>query len=183
MSDHQTQLEAGSTDFNGPRQFYRIKPIVLATNAGGEGSTFSTAFKMRVPSSQVRVKLSLLFASRTDPGNISKLGTIWIAGCEEDEAGGGNGAGNLIPVTDVEGTSAAPTEFPQSAGLLGYSREFVTAADWVQAVVTIPTIGVTAGAWMIQASIQPESVILPWRAWDEMRRLFSVELTGPKGRL
>ena len=183
MNNHQTQLEAGSQVLNGPRQIYQPQPIILATNSGGGESSFTTTVKLPVPSSQTREKLSVIFYPSSGAlGDIHAFGSIWVAAAEEDTRGIGGGGGRIIPVTDVEGSSAAPTSFPQTAGLGGYSREFVTAADWLQAVITLNSSSFP-GTWVLQTSIQPDAVRFDWDSWQQLRRLFIPQLAGPTGIL
>jgi hypothetical protein len=180
---HQTQLEAGSRTFNGPRRIHVPKPIILATNQGGGEDSFTAVVKLPVPSSQARVKLSVIFYPSSGAlGDIHGIGTIWVAACEEDNAGIAGSGGRLVPVTDVEGTSTAPTSFPQTNGLGGYSREFVTAADWLQATVFLQSLS-APGVWVLQTSIQPDAVNFDWDSWEQIRRLFVPQLAGPSGFL
>jgi len=184
MSQHQTALQAGSLNYNGPRQIYRPKPIILAVNSGGGESSFTTTVKVPVPSSQTRIKLSVIFvpAAGNAIPNIAAIGSIWVAACDEDQGGAGGGGGLLLPVTDVEGSSGTPTPFPQTNGLSGYSRTFVTDADWLQAVLVLDSVA-TPGAWMLQTLIQPNSVYFPWEAWDQIRRAFDPVNLGGQGAL
>lgn len=181
---HQTQLEAGSRTFNGPRRIHVPKPIILATVSGsGEAPPLTTTIKLPVPSSQTRIKLSVIFFQTSGAlVNISLGSSIWVSACEEDTSGISGSGGRLVPVTDVEGSSTAPTSFPQSNGLCGYSREFVTSADWLQAVVALQSLGVP-GVWVLQTSIQPDAVNLDWDSWEQIRRLFVPQLAGPTGSL
>ncbi len=183
--NHQTALEGGSLTFNGPRQIHIPKPIILASNSGGGEGSFTATLKLPVPSSQTREKLSVIFYPTSGAlGDISGRGTIWVSAAEEDTGGISGSGGRLIPVTDVEGTSTAPTSFPATNGLGGYSREFVTAADWLQAVITLTSIGGgVAGYWVLQTSIQPDAVTFDWNSWDAIRRLFVPQLVGPTGIL
>jgi len=182
---HQTQLEAGMRTFNGPRQLYVPQPIPICSNAGGGEGSFSTIVRVPVPSSQTRVKLSVIyFPTSGDPGDLSGFGNIWVAAAEEDIKGMSGSSGRIVPVTDVEGTSAAPTSFPATNGLSGYSREFVTSADWLQAVITLNSIGGgRVGNWVLQTSIQPEAIRFDWESWEQIRRLFVPQLVGPAGNL
>lgn len=181
---HETQLQAGSRTFNGPRRIHVPKPIILANVGGsGEAPPFTTTIKLPVPSSQTRIKLSVIFYPRSGAlGNVSLGSSIWVAACEEDTAGISGSGGRIVPVTDVEGSSTTPTSFPQSNGLNGYSREFVTSADWLQAVVTLQSLGV-AGTWVLQTSIQPDAVNFDWDSWEQIRRLFVPQFAGPLGSL
>lgn len=173
--NHQSQLQAGSLTYNGPRQIYRPKPIILATSTG-LGKSFTTTVVIPVPSSQTRIKLSVFFAN-LNGGATAIPGSIWVSACEEDRSG--TAQGKLFPVTDVEGTQASPTAFPADGGLFGYSRSFVTSADWLQAVITVNSVGEgLSGNWILQTSIQPDATTFVWEAWDQIRRAFVPSADG-----
>jgi hypothetical protein len=184
MSHHQSQLQAGSLDYNGPIQSYRPAPILLASNSGeGEGS-FTTTIKVPVPNSQTKIKGSIIFVPASGPlGVAAGNGSVWVAACEEDQGSGGS-PGRLIPVTNLEGNQAAPTSFPATDGLGGYSRSFSTTADWLQFVITITSIGGGAkGQWVFQSLIEPTAVRFIWEAWDQIRRGFQPSNIGGTGSL
>jgi hypothetical protein len=180
-----TPLQAGELNFNGPRQIYKPKPIILATSSGSAEASISTRIRIPAPDSRCRIKVSVIFfplAGLPVPDLTLNIGTIWVAAYEEDTDGISGGAGRTVPVTDVEGTSAAPTAFPKSVGLAGYSREFVTAADWLEAVITLNSMD-TQGAWVLQTRIQPDAVTFTWPEWDAIRRLFDPQNAGGQGKL
>ena len=176
---------AGQRNFNGPRQIFMPPAIVLCTNGGAGENTFSTVVRIPTPDSRCRVKLSILFVliSGESSNDITGASTLWVAACDYDQRGAGGGGGRTIPMTNVEGTEAAPTSIPQSAGLLGYSREFVTAADCLEATFSTASLGLRQGAWMLQTRIQPDAVTLDWEEWDEIRRLFLPVNLGGQGSL
>lgn len=183
MSLHESQLQGGSVDeFNGPRQIYRPKPIILATS-NGAGTTFTTTVVLPVPSSQTRIKLSVFCAfPNINAGVLPSPGSIWVSACDEDRSGTANGS--LQPITNLDGTQAAPTVFPASNGLTGYSRSFVTTADWIQAVIGLTSVGEAPSCnWILQTSIQPEAVTFPWKAWDDIRRAFVPQNLGGQGSI
>lgn len=170
-------LARSALNYNGPCQIYEPKPLIIATCAGGGENTLNTRVRLPVPDSRTRVKLTVMFVPTAGIANPDLTGDgdkIWVAAYDEDATGGGGG--RTVPVTDVEGTQAAPTSFPASAGLLGYSREFVTAADWIEAEVTLTSPPV-AGAWTLQTRIQPDAVSFSWDEWDQIRRAFQPEVT------
>jgi hypothetical protein len=169
-------LESGSRTFNGPRQIYIPPTLLLGPNQGGESGAATYFIRVPTPDSRCRVKLSIVFFSTGAPGTDAG-GTIWIAACEQDQKGVSGSSGKTAPVTNVEGTQAAPTAFP-AAGLQGYSREFVTAADCLEATIAISSGQNTPGYWVLQTRIQPDSVTLGWEEWDQIRRLFLPQRTG-----
>jgi hypothetical protein len=175
-------VEAGSAKagptplaYSEGRQTWNLKPINLAMFSGlGSAKTASIKFTVNIPDSRSRCKLSLVFVpiSGTPPQSIVAKGLkLWLAEGEYDR----QTTGLIIPCTNIEGTSAAPTPIPIDAGLSGYSREFVTSADCVQGVLTIPAQlgdGVP-GLIQLQGRIQPEAVGLPWAEWLELRQAFT----------
>jgi len=177
-------LKAGDRDLNGPRQFFAPAPIILCRQTGGGESSYTTTVLIPTPDSRCRVKVSVLFvpSQGTNPADITGPSTIWIAACDYDQKGIGGGGTRTIPVTNVEGTEAAPTSIPAAAGLLGYSREFVTAADCLQAQFTTGSLAFP-GFWVLQTRIQPDAVTLEWGEWDEIRRLFLPLNLGSTGSI
>jgi len=176
---------AGDRNFNGPRDIFRPAPVLLANAIGASERTYSTHVRMRVPDSRTRVKLSVLFfpTSGARPADLTEIGTIWVCASEEDQKGISGGSGRIVPVTDLEGTSAAPTAFPKTSGLYGYSREFVTAADWIEADIGLVSDADVIGTWVLQARIQPDAVSFTWDEWDQIRRLFEIQNLGGVGSL
>lgn len=167
-----------SLNYNGPCQIFAPQPQIIATQAvGGGENSLITRVRLPVPDSRTRVKLTVMFVPASgvaNPDMTADGDTIWVAAYDEDSTGGGGG--RTVPITDVEGTSALPTSFPVSSGLLGYSREFVTAADWIEAVIHLEST-LVAGAWVLQTRIQPDAVSFSWDEWDQIRRAFIPEVS------
>ena len=180
-----TALAAGSLDYNGPRQIYTPKPIVIATNSGSGTKTGErTELLIPVPDSQTRVKFSVMFVPTGGSAstNIVGAGTIWVSSQEQDQKGQAGGGGGFYPVNDLEGTAAAPLAFPTSSGLAGYSREFVTIADAIGVQITLDSIGggpSKKGVWIAQFRIQPFALLFDWESWDQIRRLFDPQMNLP----
>jgi len=177
-----SKILASRLNYNGPRQIYAPNPIVIANNANGEAHSLDTVIRIPVPDSRTRVKVTVMFvtAAGTAAPNIVNSQTIWVSATDEDTRGGGGG--RTVPVTDIEGTSAAPTPFPVSSGLLGYSREFVTAADFIEVTLHMNTVA-AVGAWVLQTQIQPDAVSFSWDEWDAIRREFVPQNLGQLGAL
>lgn len=161
---------AGDRNFVGGRQIYKPTPIILNTFPGA----FGVQIRIPNPDSRCRVKMSIIFFPVAGRSliDMTGAGTIWVVASDEDQKGVSGSSGKTEPVTNLEGTQAAPFSFPQTAGLAGYSREFVTSADWIEATVNINTGEGVLGAWVLQTRIQPDAVTLDWGEWDEIRRLF-----------
>lgn len=193
MNQHNgtTALASGSLTEHGPLQIEEPKGILLASNSGsGEGS-YTGIILIRVPSSQVRIKGSVFFVPTSGAlTDIHAAGTIWVSACEEDVGGQAGGSGRLVPVTDLEGSSVAgvpvgapgPTPFPKTDGLGGYAREFVTAAPWLQFVVTLNSISIP-GFWVFRSSMQPDAVTFTWPAWQQLRSAYTIDRRTPQGSL
>ncbi len=174
--------EAGVREFNGPQMIYRPQPRKLVQAKGLSEASWTGRVRLPVPDSRCRVKLTVVFYPRpgsTIPTQLKQLGSIWVAGYDEDTQGISGSAGQTEPVQDVEGTSDVPTLFPVSAGLAGYSREFVTAADWLEAVITISSNAAVIGQWTLQTRLQPDAgALFSWQEWDQIRRNFDPQAFG-----
>ena len=101
-------------------------------------------------------------AATHNPDVTTQGATLWLREVEEDNSGT---SGIDIPCTDLVGTSAAPLAIPANSGLRGYSREFVTAADWLVGTLAIATSVGTPGVWMLQTRYQPQSVSFTPEEW------------------
>lgn len=137
---------------------------LLATfrNNSGEGTA---ELLVPVPDSRLRVKLSILFIPTSGVAISGLNGSIWLREADRDMSGV---SGALIPCANIEGTAAAPTLFP-GAGLQGYSREFVTAADFILGTVEFSDGGPSAnGSWVFQCRYQPNNVRFTNDEWDKI---------------
>lgn len=171
------------------RQFFQAVKTLRSLDSAGEGDG-SEEFSIRVvtPSSQVRVLISVNFepaAGQPDDIDITSWGnTIWLAAT--DDAVGGASTQD-VPNSSVVGTRSAPRPFPSTItagvavldnGLLGFSREFVTASPAItgRVVCGSGTGGTVApGGWILRASWQPDGVVLPDDAWKEITSLCRIE--------
>lgn len=153
-----------------------VIPLVKSSQAGA-GTVFTT-FKVKTPDSRLRTKISVIFVPNAGGSPVVDLtaagSTIWLAEGEEDVSGM---SGIILPCTNIEGTQAAPTAF-LVAGLSGYSREFVTAADWITGLFTTGTNGVEAGVWYLQTRYQPDGVSFSPAEWDCLIRKTAMVNTG-----
>lgn len=136
------------------------KEVPLAQVIGASGKSKDIFFNVPMPDSRMRVKISVLFKFSGAP-SAGPAATLWLAETDLDESGA---QGDLVPLTNIEGTSAAPTAIPADTGLLGYSREFISAADNIQGRLTIPANGAT-GYWVLQTRYQPFSVSFSSEEW------------------
>jgi hypothetical protein len=151
------------------RQIFLPNPkhIVHMQPESGNG-TFE--IRVRNPDSRIRLKLTIYFAPSTpqDPQTVDITGnaTLWIYAADQSRLGGHSGD---IPITDLDGsTRDAPIAIPVSAGLLGYSREFVTAGDYVKAQLAASPPGIP-GDWNVQIQAQPDGQRLPDEEWNDVR--------------
>jgi hypothetical protein len=173
----------------GPRQIYCPRRLLLATFAGTPtvGSK-QVAFRVETPDCRLHWKFSVIGINEGGPGSAllaSRGLKIWVAALEDDNVIGFRGT----PVTDIEGTSAAPTNFPSDptgaydTGLGGYSLENDGAsADAIQGVITIPAQGGgPVGSLYLQARYQPNvQNLLPWDQWDEIRAACGISLLSER---
>jgi hypothetical protein len=149
----------------GYRQIY-VQGATLATfRTGTEGNFTLPDFKVMTPDSRLRVKVTILF---TGDGIIfpTPLATLALVELEQDYTGS---SGTLVESVAVDPPAPGGTiSLPLAPGLLGYSREFVTAGDAIQgSIVLAPGFG-AGGEVVIQARWQPDGQRLPAEEWDEI---------------
>ncbi len=164
---------------NSAVQKIKTNPIVLATVATSAAvpTAASVYFRVPIPDSRLRTKVSVLFigpAGNVMEYSIVGFANLWLFETEDDTSGV---AGRTIPTTNLEGTEAAPTGIAATAPLLGYSREFASAADNIEGKFTILT-NVTLGTWTLQTRYQPDAVRFTNEEWDEIARGCQPTLTS-----
>jgi hypothetical protein len=164
------------------RQFLELYKVLRAVPLNAEGSgTQQFQISVRTPSSQVRTLIELNFepmAGTVEDLDITGWGNdVWLAGTA-DALGGASSQD--IPNSSVVGMRSAPRAFPSTViagvvtpdnGLLGFSREFVTASPWITGITTLGAGGApnaAGGAWILHATWQPDGVVLPDDAWAEI---------------
>jgi hypothetical protein len=165
--------------YTGPgRQFLAPKPQVLADF--GASGTGTAKFRIPMPDSRVRCKVSLIYdvvptsANTALPRDITGVShTIWM--CLAEESYQGRIAGpvptqNIIinPGTGVLVTRAAPLTIPSDAGVMGFSREFVTAGDNLYGELTTGFVAAVPGRWMLYTRYQPDGIYLPPDEWQQI---------------
>ncbi len=164
---------------NSACQIYKPKTRLLVTYASGAGGSDAVNFKVRTPDSRLRVKISLRFipvAGNFPLTGLAGSASIWLAELDDDDSGV---SGLEIPCTNIEGTSAAPTSIPAANGLLGYSREFVTAADSIYGAFIANPGGPIIGSWTLGVRYQPQAVRFSPEEWNEIRNQCGVDLITP----
>lgn len=174
------------------RQIYTPNPQRVCS-VGLESGGGNFELRWRNPDSRLRLKATLLFAPEGTHNpytlDITGSGFLWPYAADQTRLGGST---RLAPVTDLEEvagvpvTRDAPLALPLSAGLLGYSREFVTAADFVVFLANIQPNGDCAGEWTVLGQWQPDGQRLPDDEWDEIRAqcdiaVVSADLWIPEG--
>jgi len=102
--------------------------------------------------------------------------TIWMCLAEEDF--GGRIAGpvptqNVVvdPATGLLVTRAAPLTIPSDAGVMGFSREFVTAGDNLYGELVTGYVAAAPGRWMLYTRYQPDGLYLPADEWQQITSL------------
>lgn len=181
-----TALSSGDLNRNGFRQVHQPKPIILASNSGTGEATQAVPCLVPIPSVRTRVKVTVAFVATAGSANPNLIGVgkIWIAAADYEPQGVGGGGGRVLPITDLEGTQAAPTAFPASADLVGYSRAFSTIADVLVVVPTLSSLAGTAGAWLLITKLEvTDAPFTSVEEWDAVRRLFLPQLTGSQAFL
>jgi hypothetical protein len=156
---------------NSALQKHEPNPITLVTIATSSAvpSDASVYFHVPVPDSRLRVKISVLFippAGDAAEFDATTFASLWLYEVDEDASGV---SGRFIQTTNIEGTEASATAVPEAAPLLGYSREFVSAADAIEGKLTILN-NITFGTWVLQTRYQPDSVRFTNEEWDELVR-------------
>ena len=166
---------------NAASQRYKppINTLVTILDGAAVPSNNSVTFVVPIVDSRLRVKISVLFAmaaGSTLEVNLTGFANLWLAECEEDESGV---TGRLLPAVNIEGTEAAPTAVPSASPLYGYSREFVSAADYIQGKFTILS-NVTLGTWYLKTRYQPDvGQRFSPAEWEEIRSLSNPRLMTP----
>lgn len=159
---------------------YIPQPLALITFGGSTSPAGITCqFRVPVPDSRLRVKVSVLFVPQAGRArNVGALGTstLWLAETDDDLSGL---SGIAVPSTDIEGTAAAPTTIPASPGLGGYSREFVSAADAIEGLLTSTFASGMVGTWMLQTRYQPNAVRFTYEEWDRIKAGCNPQLITP----
>jgi|SRR5215831_5609516 len=140
------------------------KPITLAEVTGTSGNSKDVTFRVPFPDSRLRVKISLLFKFK--PNSVPSGGpsaTLWLSENDVDDSGQ---QGDNVPLANIIPgvTSAAPLAIPVDAGLSGYTREFVSAADYVEGRLRVLGNG-AFGYWVLQTRYQPYSVSFSPEEW------------------
>jgi hypothetical protein len=139
-------------------QKWRPRPMTLVSATTNGEHTPQVVFRVPVPDSRLRVKISVLFAfvagQQTSSPDLSPGGaTLWLSAADDDDSGS---TGTTLTETNLEGTQAAPTAIPFTPGLVGYSREFITSADYIEGVFKTAHNGFN-GYWVLQLRYQPDT--------------------------
>lgn len=137
------------------------RSLVTANVESEAPDTAVVPFRVLVPDSRLRVKISLLFSFQagqrpedTSTIDLSSGGaTLWLYESDDDDSGM---TGDAYGCTNIEGTAAAPTAIPRAVGLSGYSREFITAGDNIEGIFTTGFNGFL-GNWNLQLRYQPDN--------------------------
>jgi hypothetical protein len=146
---------------------------VTGATEGGGGSL--PPFRVVVPDSRLRTKVTVLFSPKPpypEPFDLTSLGaTLYLADMEQDY--GGDSAA-LLPAVALVGTRAAPVAIPLVADLLAWSKEFVTAGDCIQGWLALNNTTGFNGKLVLQARWQPDGQRIPDVEWDEIKRLCQI---------
>ncbi len=185
---------SSATDDGGQgRQKHILLPETLINFQGNsEGNIGAVQFRVKVPDSRLRVKLSLVPA--TPPAGsatftLSGKGlTLWLRDTEFAQQ-----TGTYFPVTDLWGTAAVPGPIPgrinpatglpiADPGLNGFSKEFVTAGDAIEGTVNYPVVVNNGkGQLLLQATYTPEAIRFPREEWLEIKHECGILIITPIG--
>jgi len=147
-------------------KYVPMQQSLITFGASASGSDHTAVFRVPIPDSRLRVKISVLFVPVAGSLAISGLNaTLWLYETDVEAAGV---SGSQIPTTNIEGTSATPTAIPAAAGLQGYSREFVSSGDYIVGKLIAQPGGPAVGTWVLQCRYQPDSVRFTDREWNEI---------------
>lgn len=151
-------------------QIFEPKPLIMASFGGVNSSNKTLHFRVPTPDSRLRMKIAIMFALKAGTTVAANFFTnqcsLWLYAADKDNSGL---TGATIPVVNLEGTEAAPFQFPAADGLLGYAREFVTAADFIEGVVTLTNVStIVSGSWILKTRYQPDSVEFNPDAWNQI---------------
>jgi hypothetical protein len=152
----------------------------LATFGGTTGAPGIVTFRVPLVDARIRTILSVVFVppagfvKSTTATALAGTANLWLYGEKQDESGV---SGGIFPVSNIEGTQAAPTTIPL-AGLFGYSREFNSGIDFVGGI--FQGAGGPAGSWVLEVVYQPEAgVVLSPLEYDQIIAQCNPQLLTP----
>lgn len=155
----------------GSRQIWVAASALLDIGGSTEAPFTVPDFLVMTPDSRLRTKVTILFVGPGTASLPSPFATLALIEMEQD-IGGPTGA--LQPSVAVDPPAPGGTiNLPLAPGLVGYSREFVTAGDAIRGSLVIAS-GVGPVQVIISARWQPDGQRLPFDEWDEVIRLCSI---------
>lgn len=129
----------------------------IASAGAPPAGTLPVYFRVPIVDARLRVKISVIFVAATQlfEQDITGYATLWIY--ESDDVSDNQGGGRTSPLTNLDSsTEAAPLAVPATPPLLGYSREFQSAADYIEGKFTLVNVGTIAlGSWILVTRYQP----------------------------
>lgn len=168
----------------GNRQVRFPKVLTLADIASA--GTGTAQFRIPMPDSRLRVAVSLVYdvvpnANAYPPDITGVSHTIWM-GLEsivlDSRRAGPIPTSNVIinPTTGAFVTRAAPLAIPSDAGVLGFSREFVTGGDQIFGELKTGFVAANPGRWLLYTRYQPDGLYLPPDEWDEVKGMCTPQI-------
>lgn len=173
--------------YSGPGRQFHAPPGKVLTDFAAAGTGTAT-FRVPMPDSRVRCKVSLVYdlKPRTSnaalPVDITGVShTIWMCLAEEDWTGRVAGpvpTSNVIvnPTTGLLVSRASPLVIPSDAGVMGFSREFVTAGDNLYGELASGFVAAAPGRWMLYTRYQPDGLFLPEDEWTAIKAFCTPEV-------
>lgn len=157
----------------GSRQIYVAASSLLDIGGSTEAPFTVPNFMVMTPDSRLRTKVTILFvgSAAAMAALPSPFATLALVEMEQDIGGP---SGQLQPSVAVDPPTPGGTiNLPLAPGLVGYSREFVTAGDAIRGSLVVAS-GVGPIQVIISARWQPDGQRLPADEWDEVIRLCSI---------
>jgi len=142
-------------DASAQRHYPKAVTLVqLLTSSSPPANPF-VYFRVPIVDARLRVKIALYFTvggGTPFETDYTGFANLWLY--EADDDPDLIGSGRTFALMNVEGTEAAPTAVPSASPLLGYSREFQTAADYIEGKFKILS-NIALGAWILRCRYQP----------------------------
>lgn len=159
----------------------------LITMTTAQNGIFSVVvpFRVSVPDARLKTKVSFLCSpspARSVPYDITFAASInpllWLCAADSGEEG------QVLPVTNLVGTKAAPQAIPEDVNLMGFSVEYETAADWLFGEFTVNftgggSVSITNSRWSLGVRWQPTSGALFCESeWKRIVSMCTVDTPG-----
>ena len=149
-------MKRWTDDASAQRHYPQPSKLVAITGSSAVGTDNARYFIVPIVDARLRVKISVGFLMA--PGsaaevNLTGFANLWLAEADDDPIG--ETGGRILPLVNLAGSSeASPLAIPPASPLFGYSREFESAADYIQGKFTL-LANITLGSWWLWTRYQP----------------------------